>query len=114
GHVGTEIVANTMRLHATDPVKAARAVIEQLGASSDGFSDDQVRQMLAQRAADFRDRAPLSAAAAATIILDGVRAGRWRILVGDDAKKIDAQIRAKPEGAYDYTELFSGLADTAG
>lgn len=56
---------------------------------------------------DFRDKAPLSAAEAATIILDGVRSGAWRILVGEDAKKIDAAVRAKPEHAYDYAELCS-------
>jgi len=55
---------------------------------------------------DFRDKAPLSAAEAATIILDGVRSGAWRILVGEDAKMIDAAVRAKPESAYDYAELF--------
>ena len=60
--------------------------------------------------ADFRDKAPLSAAEAATIILDGVRSGAWRILIGEDAKKIDAAVRAKPEAAYDYAELFSRLA----
>jgi hypothetical protein len=49
----------------------------------------------------FRDNAPLSAAGAATVILDGVRAGRWRILVGDDAKVLDEGVRANPEGAYD-------------
>ncbi len=56
--------------------------------------------------ADFRDRAPLSAAEAAKIILDGVLAGAWRILVGDDAKALDAAVRARPEAAYDYAELF--------
>ena len=61
--------------------------------------------------ADFRDKAPVSAAEAATIILDGVRSGAWRILVGEDATKIDAAVRAKPEAAYDYAELFSALAD---
>ncbi len=35
----------------------------------------------------FRDNAPMSAAQAATIILDGVRADTWRILVGDDAAR---------------------------
>ena len=54
----------------------------------------------------FRDRAPLSAAGAAAVILDGVRSGAWRILGGDDAKMIDAAVRARPEAAYDYTELF--------
>jgi len=67
--------------------------------------------MLVRANADFRDKAPLSAAQAATIILDGVRSGAWRILVGEDAKKIDAAVRAKPEAAYDYAELFSALAE---
>ena len=59
--------------------------------------------------ADFRDKAPVSAAEAATIILDGVRSGAWRILIGEDAKMIDAAVRAKPEAAYDYAELFSEM-----
>ena len=56
---------------------------------------------------------------AAAIILDGVRSGAWRILVGEDAKMIDAAVRAKPEATYDYAELFSEMtpapaAGTAG
>jgi hypothetical protein len=50
-------------------------------------------------------KAPTSAADAAAIILDGVRSGGWRILVGEDAKKLDAAVRANPEAAYDYTQL---------
>ncbi len=67
--------------------------------------------MLARANTDFRDKAPLSAAQAVTIILDGVRSGAWRILVGEDAKMIDAAVRAKPEAAYDYAELFSETAE---
>jgi hypothetical protein len=48
----------------------------------------------------FRDLAPLTAADAATIILDGVRAGKWRILVGEDAKQLDELVRKDPEAAY--------------
>ena len=66
--------------------------------------------MLVRANADFRDKAPVSAGEAATIILDGVRSGAWRILIGEDAKMIDAAVRAKPDAAYDYTELFSGAA----
>jgi hypothetical protein len=69
------------------------------------------QERLVRANADFRDKAPLSAAQAATIILDGVRSGAWRILVGEDAEKIDAAVRAKPESAYDYAELFSALAE---
>jgi len=41
-----------------------------------------------------------------------VRAGAWRILVGEDAKLIDAAVRANPEAAYEYAELFSGMNQT--
>jgi hypothetical protein len=30
-----------------------------------------------------------------------VREGRWRILIGDDARKLDEAVRAQPEHAYD-------------
>ena len=86
GHVGTDIIGNTLRAHGQDP-----------------------DQMLIDISNDFRDKAPLSAAQAATIILDGVRSGAWRILVGQDAAMIDERIRANPEAAYDYAELFRGL-----
>ena len=49
----------------------------------------------------FRDGAPMTAAQAATVILEGVRAGEWRILVGDDAHKLDALVREVPHEAYD-------------
>jgi len=48
----------------------------------------------------FRDNAPVTAEQAATIILDGVRAGKWRILVGEDAVTLDEAVRADPEAAY--------------
>ena len=62
-------------------------------------------------------RAPLDAAGAATIILDGVRSGAWRILVGHDAEGLDGFVRANPEAAYDYALLASmavNAADRAG
>ena len=68
-----------------------------------------LRQFLVRVNTDFRDKAPVSAAEAATIILDGIRAGAWRILIGQDAKIIDERVRAKSEAAYDYAELFAGL-----
>ena len=52
--------------------------------------------------------APTTAAQAATIILDGVRADRWRILVGDDAAKMDEMVRAEPEQA-DETEFYERM-----
>src|SRR5580698_8508960 len=83
----------------------AQAKLVAAGALAEGASAGDLRQMLVRANADFRDKAPLSAAASATIILDGVRSGAWRILVGEDAKKIDEMVRATPEDAYNWAEL---------
>ena len=92
GHVGTDILANTRRAHGTpEPEDMSAARIET----------------------GFREKARLTAAAAATIILDGVRSGAWRILVGEDAKVLDAAVRARPEAAYDYAKLAMTAAKTA-
>ena len=56
--------------------------------------------MLTQAQA-FLELAPLTAAQAATIILDAMRVGEWRILVGDDAHTVDALVRSRPREAYD-------------
>jgi NAD(P)-dependent dehydrogenase (short-subunit alcohol dehydrogenase family) len=115
GHVGTDIVANSMRAHGilpesgpmTDAQQERRAELIRRGALTEGASADEMRQMLEKMNADFRDGAPLSADGAATIILDGVRSGAWRILVGQDAAALDAAVRANPEDAYDYPALAS-------
>ena len=41
----------------------------------------------------------------------GVRSGTWRILVGQDAAWLDRLVRARPEAAYDYEELFNEAAE---
>jgi NAD(P)-dependent dehydrogenase (short-subunit alcohol dehydrogenase family) len=123
GHVGTDIVANSIRTRGLPELEELTdAQLEELiprevqarligaGLLPEGAAAEELRRMLVRANADFRDKAPVSAAQAATIILDGVRSGAWRILVGEDAKKIDAAVRAKPEAAYDYAELFSALA----
>ena len=123
GHVGTDIVANSIRARGLPELEElSDAQVEELiprevqarligaGLLPEGAAAEELRRMLVRANADFRDKAPVSAAQAATIILDGVRSGAWRILVGEDAKKIDAAVRAKPEAAYDYAELFSALA----
>jgi NAD(P)-dependent dehydrogenase (short-subunit alcohol dehydrogenase family) len=121
GHIGTNIVANSMRvLGQADPENMSDADIEVLRpaltgrvAAAGSASPEELRQFVVQANRDFRDNAPLSAADAATIILDGVRAGSWRILVGEDAKTLDAAVRAQPEKAYEYAELFSSPAAAA-
>jgi NAD(P)-dependent dehydrogenase (short-subunit alcohol dehydrogenase family) len=118
GHVGTDIVANSRRaLGLPEPDAMSEAQLAQLipahalakateaGLLPKDASVDDVRRLVARMENDFRDKAPVTAAQAATIILDGVRSGAWRILVGQDAKTLDAAIRAEPEAAYDYAEL---------
>jgi len=60
----------------------------------------------------FRDDAPMTAGEAATVALDGVKAGRWRILVGDDAHVLDRMLREDPEGAY-TREFYERLLEQA-
>lgn len=48
-----------------------------------------------------RELARQLAAEAAAAILDGVRAERWRILVGKDAAILDRMVRETPEEAYE-------------
>src|SRR5580692_800906 len=103
GHVGTDIVANSLRARGLpepeqmreeqleDLIPAdARAGLTRAGLLPAGASAEQVRRFLVRAATDFRDKAPVTAAEAATVILDGVRSGGWRILIGEDARMIDA------------------------
>jgi NAD(P)-dependent dehydrogenase (short-subunit alcohol dehydrogenase family) len=126
GHVGTDILANSRRGQGLpEPSQMSQAQLEELippsaqaGLVRAGWlpadpSTDDLRQALTRLENYFRDKAPLSAAEAATVILNGVRSGAWRILVGKDASRIDAAVRAHPETAYDYKTLFGAIAREA-
>jgi NAD(P)-dependent dehydrogenase (short-subunit alcohol dehydrogenase family) len=107
GHIGTDIVNNSRKVHGGDaPLDAdglaqARADMAKRGVPVDSMDDDAVRSMIDMVGDLFRDSAPTSAAEAVVEILDGVKAGRWRILVGDDARTLDEHVRANPEAAYE-------------
>jgi NAD(P)-dependent dehydrogenase (short-subunit alcohol dehydrogenase family) len=109
GHIGTDIVINSRRFHgqpepenmSSDELAVVRKMLTNRGLPADQMPDEDVRRMIGAMGQMFRDNAPVSAAEAATVILDGVREGRWRILVGDDARRLDEAVRANPEGAYD-------------
>jgi len=123
GHIGTSIVVNSRKIHggneseemtATE-IAQARARIASMGGDPAEKSNDDIRIMVAERARRFLEEAPTTAAAAATIILDGVKANRWRILVGDDAHRLDDKVRQSPERAYDvdfFEDLYSVYART--
>lgn len=108
GHVGTSIVINSSRAHGRDPkeltaeqLTEVRERLAKMGLDLSGATDEDIRLGIQAQAEAFRDQAPLSAAAAAGIILAGVQAGEWRILVGDDAVLLDALVREAPAEAYE-------------
>src|ERR1700687_612562 len=122
GQIGTSIRANTRKIHSGDResdaldaagLAPARERFALLGRDVSQLSDDQLRNLVAELERRFRDEALTSAAQAATIILDGVKADRWRILVGADAHEIDEMVRQSPERAYDIA-FFDEFARAAG
>ncbi|MEY2398872.1 MAG: hypothetical protein QOJ00_2046 [Actinomycetota bacterium] len=103
GHIATDIIKNSRLVLSGDVVDVAaiRDAMSQRGFDHSNMSDDDVAGVSKMMEEGFKSMAPTTAAEATTIILDGVRAGKWRILVGDDAHKLDDAVRANPEGAYD-------------
>jgi NAD(P)-dependent dehydrogenase (short-subunit alcohol dehydrogenase family) len=108
GHIGTSIVLNSSKAHgrdaesmSSDALAEVRAQLAARGLPTEGISDEDLRKGVQMMGEAFRDTAPTTAARAATIILEGVRQNRWRILVGEDAEILDAEVRADPEHAYD-------------
>ena len=88
GHIGTDIVVNSRQV---------------LGMGVDA--------QVSEAANAFRNNAPTTAASAAATILDGVREGRWRILIGEDAHIVDSLVRERPEEAYErsFVEQLQAL-----
>jgi len=80
GHVGTDIAINSMKAYGPR------------------LDVDEPSQL--EAAVSYRETAPTTAAEAAQIIVDGVKADRWRILVGRGAEITDRRVRAAPEEAY--------------
>jgi NAD(P)-dependent dehydrogenase (short-subunit alcohol dehydrogenase family) len=109
GHIGTSIAINSGKVlgqpspedMTAEDIADMRSLWQGLGVDMENLADDEIRAAIAQRQIDFRDNAPMTAAQAATVILDGVRNETWRILVGEDAKVLDRLVREAPELAYE-------------
>jgi hypothetical protein len=80
---------------------------------ADKMSDEDIQNIAAERARSFLEDAPTAAAQAAKIILDGVKADKWRILVGADAHKLDERVRQDTENAY-TPEFYKSFAEEVG
>jgi len=121
GHIGTSIVTNSRKIQSgndSDTLTAQELAVARQRIAAAGFdaarmSDAQVEKLVLERARQFLEEAPTTAAAAAKIILDGVKADRWRILVGHDAERIDELVRQSPEQAYDV-DFFESFAAEVG
>jgi NAD(P)-dependent dehydrogenase (short-subunit alcohol dehydrogenase family) len=124
GVVNTDISENSRRalgLPAWDQLSDAellellpdntRATLIAMGLLPEDFTADDLRQMIRRMKPELQGKG-FTAARAATIILDGVRSGAWRILVGDEAKMLDEQERADPEAPFNYenyAEMYAPL-----
>jgi NAD(P)-dependent dehydrogenase (short-subunit alcohol dehydrogenase family) len=121
GHIGTSIISNSRKIQSgtesdslsANEILAARQRLKGMGIDVTAMSDEEIQQIALDRARSFREEAPTSAAAAVKIILDGVKQGRWRILVGDDAHWLDERVRQNPEGAYD-AEFYQSFVKQTG
>ena len=109
GHIGTAIVANSRKVQGNtesddltpEELAATRHRMVAAGMDLSDVPDAAIQAMVAEGARRFEQDAPMTAAAAATVILDGVKAETWRILVGDDARLLDEWVRKDPEQAYE-------------
>jgi hypothetical protein len=121
GHIGTGIAGNTAKVQSGNDsdsftpgqLRVVRARIAASGVDTSKMSDADIEKVARERIRRFVEEAPMNAAQAATVILDGVKADRWRILVGEDAKKIDERVRQMPEQAYDV-DFFQKFAAEVG
>src|SRR4030081_3078032 len=108
GHIGTSIVSNSRKIQngsesdrlSENEILATRQRLKGMGIDTGPMSDEDVQKIALDRARSFRDEAPTTAAAAAKIILDGVKADRWRILVGDDAHRLGDRGSPPPAPRY--------------
>jgi len=119
GHIGTSIVINSGKILGRSPkdmsdeqLQEVREQIEKMGFPVGNVSSDQIRMFMQKRAEQFRDDAPMTAAEAAHVILEGVREERWRILVGKDAEVLDRLVRETPEEAYEASFMERLLAQS--
>src|ERR1700722_3716301 len=128
GQVNTDLAENSRRVLGLPEVRQlsdadlmklipeeARPIFVRMGLLADGFSADDLRQAIPRIKDEFRGKG-FTAAQAATIILDGVRSGAWRILVGDEAAMLDEQVRADPQAPFDYgcyPQMYGPLIERA-
>ena len=110
GWVGTDIALNTPKIlglkepkdlsdQEIDEIREAQIKFGDLDSESKS-SNEEFRRNLEASGTEYK-KAPVSSAQAAEIILEGVKNGQWRILIGRDAEALDKAVRKDPLKAYD-------------
>ena len=88
-----------------------RVILIGMGLLPENYSGDDLRRAIPRLKEELEGKG-FTAAQAATAILDGVRSGAWRILVGAEAKMLDEQVRANPQAPFNYenyAEMYGPL-----
>jgi NAD(P)-dependent dehydrogenase (short-subunit alcohol dehydrogenase family)/putative sterol carrier protein len=110
GISGTAIGSNSQRILGLDPfdlhLESMRGMFARIGLPVEHATEEQIQRIWMMMERELYQFGT-SATQAAKTILDGVREGRWRIIVGEDAKRLDEATRADPEAAYEPD--FPGL-----
>jgi NAD(P)-dependent dehydrogenase (short-subunit alcohol dehydrogenase family) len=97
GLVATDLAANSLRALGSQEISLVRARLAAQGTDTASMGDEELCLWVSER---MKEVAPTSPEQAAQVILDGVAAGQWRILIGDDARQLDEAVRADPDAAY--------------
>src|SRR3954467_8126829 len=121
GHIGTSIISNSRKVQHDsesdrlndDEILQTRQRLKGMGVDTGAMSDEDIQALAVEGGRSFPEEAPTTATQAAKIILDGVKAEQWRILVGDDARRLDERVRQAPERAYDR-EFYESFAAEVG
>ncbi len=128
GMVATDIAENSRRVLGLPPWEElsdadllkllpdnARAGLVEAGLLPENFTAEDLRQLAPKLKSESQDTG-FTAAKAAAIILDGVRSGAWRVLVGEEAEMLDEQARADPQAPFSYekyAEMYHPLIERA-
>ena len=67
----------------------------------EGADVEDMRELAAMVDETWAEFSPTSAEQAAATILEAIREGRWRVLIGEDARLLDEAVREAPEAAYE-------------
>ncbi|MEW6188020.1 MAG: SDR family oxidoreductase [Thermodesulfobacteriota bacterium] len=109
GHIGTSIARNANKILGkpgieemnSEELKVVRERMKRMLIPVDELDDEALKNLVIQNREDFCEKAPLTAAQGAAVILEGVRHEKWRILVGEDAEFLDGMVRQYADIAYE-------------